>query len=612
MSLVFFRRDHRVVLVVAAVLLLSLQGLGAQARRRTAESLPEPGASGPPIESAVEPEDEAPQPPSIYDSAEYRYDDNYFGVDQDTKKRFLDRIQWRLSLWTNFNYFNDADLRKKNDANETSVEETDDRMYFGVLGAEIAFFLPVNRYLDVRLDLWRAGFWGHDQLAGTDANNDNRRTSSGANTLNFGQVYLDIHLRPDPTRESRLDLAIGRQHYGIGGAIYRDYLFDDTLDSIVFSWYGWLGRLDVLVLDVYANGVDTSDVNFVQYLSFDSEKVEGFDGDVNTYRQGLIYRLPIIGDFDLGGTHVETRAFYHYARLGALDDGGNDRTNEGTVGNQADRDFVFLRGLRINAGYKEWIRMAFTFADSYGIDRKATDQLLLPSQDVDNNGRAYSLEADSSLFERVLILRASYFFSEGGRYHLNGQQYSHGFVGFKGAQVGGILANMNWGLHPSAYVDDDGIDDTPYDRDRKTGSEVKHLGFKVGMPGFLYFFADWWRIEDTNHIGIFGQGRRKPFAGMFTNQDPVNSLEQQLLLGLAQQVFPADTAVLAASRRFGAPLGEEINLGIEWQVMHNWTVWATVGAFRPMRYFSTPGLVALAPQGNTRFVGAQIGMKLVL
>ncbi|MCB1314817.1 MAG: hypothetical protein KDK27_02630 [Leptospiraceae bacterium] len=289
--------------------------------------------------------------PSLYGPEDFRYEENYFGLDQEGKSRLVDRIQWRVKFWNHFNYVNDTDLRQLNEDNETSIDETDDRAYFIVAGAALDTFFPINPYLDVRVDIWKTGFWGHDQLAGRDNNNDSRDTFSGSNTVNFGKLFLDIHIKPEPDRTSRADLTIGRQHYGLGGYIENDYIFDDTVDAVVFRWYGRLGRLDLLILDVYANGSDVDDINFVQYISHDSEKQEGFNGDVNTYRQGLTYRFPIYGDEELGGTHFDVRAFYYYAQFGALDDGGSDRTNEGASGNFSDEDFSFLRGARLNAGY---------------------------------------------------------------------------------------------------------------------------------------------------------------------------------------------------------------------------------------------------------------------
>ena len=137
------------------------------------------------------------------------------------------------------------------------------------------------------------------------------------------------------------------------------------------------------------------------------------------------------------------------------------------------------------------------------------------------------------------------------------------------------------------------------------------LGLKFGWPYKFYFLIDWWRLTDTNRISAFGQAGRQPFRGIFNNDDPHNPYTQAILLGLASQIYPTQTAVLGAARRFGAPLGEELNFGIEWHIMQNWKMWATVGAFYPMRYYATAGLVQDAPQGTSRFVGFQMGMKLI-
>lgn len=556
-------------------------------------------------------DDAPPDSPGIYGPEEFRYNENYFGLDQVGRKNLMDRLQWQLSIWTSFNYFNNGDLRALNENNETSVDETDDKVYFIVGGAAVDFFLPVNPHLDVRVDIWKTGFWGHDQLGGRDNNNDSTETFSGSNTVNFGKFFLDIHIRPEPTRTSKLDLTIGRQSYEIGGEIYRDFWLDDTLDAVVFKWYSDFGRLDVLLIDVYSSGSPTDDVNFVQYISHDSEKTEGFNGDVHTYRQGLNYSLAILGDEELGGTHFEARGFYYYAKYGGTNDGGSDRTNEGTSGNYPDDDFSFMRGVRLNFGWQDWFRTTLSYAESFGKDRKQLNSLSLPLEDMDNNGRSWGLELEFSFFNRRLIFLPTYFIADGGRYHIDGKQFSHGFVSMKGKHTGGILTNLNWGMHPSAYVDDDGIDDTPFERARKSGSEVQHIGFKIGVLENLFINLDWWRFTDTNSMTMIGQ-RRKPFGGIFSNDDSYSYFEQQLFLQWAIQQYPQQSTILYASRRFGAPLGQEMNLGVEWDIYVNWKVWATAGVFYPMRYYATPGMIQGTPEGSANFVGFQLGMQVII
>ncbi|MCB1171959.1 MAG: hypothetical protein KDK39_00265 [Leptospiraceae bacterium] len=549
--------------------------------------------------------------PTLYDTDGFSYDENYFGLDLEGKRGLMERFQWRLNLWTSYNYFNNGDLRVLNEENETSITQTDDKIQFIVAGVQLDTFLPVNKYLDIRIDIWKTGFWGHDQLGGRDNNNDSRETSSGSNTVAFGRFFSNIHLVPEPSRFKKLDLKIGRQAYDIGGALQRDYYLNDKLDAIVLNWYHDYGRLDFLVLDVFSSGSPTDDVGFVQYISHDSEQVEGFNGDVHTYKQGMTYRLPIYGDSDLGGTHIDVRGFYYYARFGGVNDGGSDRTNDGTSGNTPDYDFSFMRGGRLNLGWREWFSTSLTYAESFGLDRKQLNEVLLPLKDVDNNGKSWSLEFEFSFFDDRLRFTPSYFFADGGRYHMDGVQYSHGFVSMKGSQMGGILTNLNWSMHPSAYVDDDGIDDTPYERNRKSGTEIQHLGLAIGILENLYLNLDWWRLTDTSSVS-FLQDRPKAFGHIFGRSDNYDYVTQSILLQQLIAYFPEQSSVLTAARRFGAPLGEELNIGLEWEPRINWKIWATAGVFYPMRYFATQGLVQGAPQGNAAFNGFQMGMTIRL
>ena len=540
-------------------------------------------------------------------SRQFLYDYNFFRLDLDEKKAMIERIQWKLGFWTSFNYFNNGDLRVLNEQNQTSIEETDDKIYFMVTGVELDAFFPIHRRLDFRVDIYRAGFWGHDQLGGRDSNNDLKYTRNGANTVSFGYLYFDTHFITAPSNSSRADLRIGRQGYEIGGQIEREYLLDDVLDSIVFRWYGKFGKLDLLALDVYAAGSNPSDVYFVQYLSYDDEKVDGFDGDVNTYRYGFSYLFPVWDNADrIRDTHLDFRAFTFFARYGGLNEGASDRTNKGTTGNFADRDFSYLRGGRVNAGFRGIVRGQLTFAESFGTDRKRPT-VIYTSQDVDNNGQAFQLDLEFAFWGRRILFLPSVFWSEGGKYLADGRQYSHGFVGFKGDHAGGMLSDLNWGLYPSAYIDDDGIDDTPFERQRKSGTFQRHLGIAIGKPDVIYFRIDWWRLDDTNQINILG-APRPGISTLLTGAYQGPSIyEQQIRVDLMRYIYPTAATQLLAYRRFAAPLGEEINISMDWNVLPNWRVWAITGVFRPMRYFATAGLEQGTPQGNARFTGFQMG-----
>jgi hypothetical protein len=530
----------------------------------------------------------------------------------DFKKGIKDRYQWQITFWNHGNYSNNSDLRKLDNTNQTSVDNTDDKTRFVAGGLQFDNFFPIHPRLDLRFDVWRFGFWGGDQLAGRDSNNDVRQTTGGANTVNFGQLYIDAHLKLNPSRQEKLSLRVGRQDYRIGGKIFRDYYQDDILDAVVLKWYNKkLGRLDLLLIDVFSNAADTKDVNFIRFLSFENNQVKNFDGRSATTRHGFNYRLPIIGESEFVGTHLDIRVFSYLSSFSGTNQplGGADRTNNGTSGNFIDRDFATMRGVRLNGGYSNWFRSSFTVADSSGVDRKLPT-IYYENKDVGNSGKSFAIDLEFSAWNRRVRFMPTYFYADGGRYYADGTQYSHGFVSMKGDQVGGYLSDLNWGMHPSAYTSGQGIADLPYNRDRRSGTEKKHLGFAFGILENLFLKLDWWRLTDTSEIAYLNSS--KPSLGrIFSNEDSSTTLQKDILINAYQYVYPSNQTVIKAARRFGTPIGEEYNIGLDWNVFRGFKVWTTFAVLRPMRYFTTQGLVQGSPEGSTPFVGFQLGTSLI-
>ena len=543
---------------------------------------------------------EAGAKPAGKTEEKFDYDSNHFGIDPAFKKAIIERFQWKVKFWTSFNYFNNGDLRTLNETTETDVERTDDKLRFALSGAELDMFIPINARLDFRVDLWKTGFWGHDQLSGRDNNNDPRDTYSGSNTVNFGLVNMNVHFFKNPTRDKKLDFTVGRQDFRIGGNVAEDFFQRDTIDGLVLrgAWKPF-GRLDVMLFDWYSSGANNEDVYFVTYISHDNEKVHGFDGNVNTFRSGYVYTYPLIGDSELGGTHLEGRIFYYLAKYAAGNDGGSDLSNQGVSGNFADRDYAVMRGARISAGWRDYLKISATKAESFGIDRRKPANLIY-NQDIDTNGKAYDVElivqydlANLIKFRVKPAFVGSFFHADGGRYYIDSKQYSHGFVSFKGDRMGGIIHALNYGNHPSAFTDDDGIDDFPFERRRRTGTDVTRAGIRVTLWEQLTIRADAWWMRDTNANDLLA--------------DQTDTVAQNATIGAAQPVYQAQTSALAAQRRFGADLGREVNLGIDWKIYKNWDFWFTVGWFDPGRYFATTGLVQHAPEGPARAFGVQMG-----
>jgi hypothetical protein len=531
----------------------------------------------------------------------------------DFKKSLMERYQWQILFWNHGNYSNNSDLRKLDSTNQTSIDRTDDKTQFVAGGIQFDNFFPVHPRLDFRFDIWRFGFWGQDQLAGRDANNDNRQTTSGANTVNFGQLYFDWHFKLNPTSRDRISLRVGRQDFRLGGRIHRDFYQDDILDAVVFKWYDPVfGKLDILLVDVFSNGPDTKDVNFMRFLSFSSPTVKNFDGKSATIRHGIKHRFAFYGDSTIIGDHLELTPFYYISYYSGTNQpfGGADRSFQGTSGNFPDKDYVIMRGGRLNFGLAKWFRSQFSYAESFGIDRRVPS-LQLENLDVDTAGKSYHLELEFSAFKRRLRFQPSYFYADGGKYHVNGTQYSHGFVSFKGDQVGGLLTDLYWGVHPTAYTSHQGTVDQPYTQDRKSGTQFKHLGLYIGVLENLFIKLDFWRIEDTNYFSNLSKKSSVDLGFLAPTGKTMDTVIQNAIYSEVAKFYPENNTVIMAGRRFGAPLGEEYNLGFDLNLFKGFKVWATAAVFLPKRYFSTAGLVQNAPEGNEKFYGFQLGSTLI-
>ena len=82
-----------------------------------------------------------------------------------------------------------------------------------------------------------------------------------------------------------------------------------------------------------------------------------------------------------------------------------------------------------------------------------------------------------------MFTKHQYFDSTGPAYAADGQQFSHGYTGMKARQVGGLVANRFMGWHPTAYLSSFGVEDTPQQTDRKSGTRVISLDGTLDLPG---------------------------------------------------------------------------------------------------------------------------------
>ena len=146
---------------------------------------------------------------------------------------------------------------------------------------------------------------------------------------------------------------------------------------------------------------------------------------------------------------------------------GADISYGGLLGNFSDNDWVANFGVRATGTFgviTPWAHLD----GSRGIDRKE-----LVAQDVDCNGLAMGAGLQATMKDSSTVT-VSYFDAFGAGYANNGLLFSHGYVGLKGRQAGGLLFNRFLGMHPTAYVSRMGVTDNPQDQSRKAGTREIH------------------------------------------------------------------------------------------------------------------------------------------
>ena len=395
------------------------------------------------------------------------------------------------------------------------------------------------------------GLWGEDQIG-----------SEGAQigVLNFYELmfsYTPLDLKP-----VALSVDVGRQKFSIGG-VPKDYVMDDVLDAVVLNLdLRKFGRIRALALDFYT-GSDLPDASFVRYVS-GQQPVLGLRGDSFTLRSGLVYEQE--GDNALV-KGLMFKAYFFYADIGGgpIEETGADISYGGSLGNFSDNDWAAVYGAR--AGYTlaldedAKVTVYAEGAQSTGIDRKED-----VARDVELDGIAYGggLVAEVKGLGGKLgaSLEADFYHFDGGEYASDGLQFNHGFVGFKGRQVGGLNMDRFSGWHPSAFVGSGGVAHSPQNMERIAGTEFLHVGASVLLYDRLELSGDWWMFTDTTNT--------------FLDPGALNTIDPPF--GYSREEF-------AAEERFGKALGQEINGRLDLKLTEALSTYATYGIFTPGSYY---------------------------
>lgn len=484
-------------------------------------------------------------------------------VSLEKEENALDKLSLGVEFITEGVLFDNADLAKLNNADNTARDLTDDRtsFYYSLISFHLRF--AINEGLSLYFEIYRIGLWGNDMLSGRQDSSPGSSDSFDSNSFYVGKLYLESYFWKNPTHD--LSLRIGRQFFSIGG-VRRDYIQRDILDAIVLDYgHKSLGRLKILLADFFGMGSPLTDTSYYSYLNNDSEVVKGFNGDVNTIRTGMIYTSP--GFFNTG-----LKAYSFFARFGAVNNGGADRTGNGATGNFPDNDYAWLAGIRPFWKVKEMsipVSVHFDLAYSGGIDRRGEGQ-----PDAQIKGFAYGFGGILGLNRYVKIL-GNYFLSHGSEYNKEGDLVSHGFVSFKGDYPGGFLLGRIYGLRPSSYTANDGIRSTPLDMNRSSGTELLEMSLEFNSKNKIFAELKYFYLRDTSTSMMFPSAQNSSNGGQ---------------------------------ERLGKEIGQEVDIQLTFKQNRHLRFELTAGIFVPGMFLKNSQTVSGVQYGNANFWGLNFAM----
>lgn len=445
-------------------------------------------------------------------------------------------LDTRLSFNSRLLAVDQVDFRPLDDDNVQDVYETDDRRNFGVNNLNAGFTFHATDKAKLDIGLRHNSLWGGGRFS--RLNNDN-------------MVIVDnLFMTWNPVATGTLDFTarMGRQYFEIGGAgnfggSRRDYYFWDVVDGLTLDLgLGAAGKLRVLAIDIAGTQFRPDEIDFATRQNTSSSDIN-FRGDSLTIRSGLVY------ENTEAVKGLEVRAFGFYADLGGSVEASSttaDLCFGGGLCNFSDSDFTWMAGAR--AGYffendDQTVKVGGygEFAQSGGVDRKDSRVGLY---DVNTSGSSFGagLSGDFDLGSLDLGFGAQFFRANGPQYAQDGVQFNHGFVGMKGAHIGGGLMDDVAGWHPSAYIDGvRGVRDYAHNQDRTSGTQSIYAGFNVGVMDKVAVDAGVWLLKDTGTTNF-----DRDTAEIEANDVP----------------WSYSLADLQAQQRLGKSLGTELDLGL--------------------------------------------------
>ncbi|MCB9554335.1 MAG: hypothetical protein H6705_21095 [Myxococcales bacterium] len=468
----------------------------------------------------------------------------------DGEGSWQDRIEMAVVATSSVFATDNRDLRKLDESSYDAIRYSDDRRDFA--HSDVLATLGYTTEAAVRFDL-QVKFdtlWGEDQL--------NRRSGAGG-AINVYQ--LSTTYAPLDTDLVGVAFTIGRQPFTIGG-VPNDYLLAGTLDAITATLdLRALGRFRVLALDFFG-GNDLPSTGY-QYYRSGVEPQFGLRGDTNTLRHGVVYE---IDDDAIEGLPIEARLFWFYALIGGgpVETSGADITRGGLNGNYADNDYQHMAGGRVAwvhdfEGGGE-VRVYGEYARSEGIDRKE-----VVARDVVTSGNAYGGGVDldwNATPDFALLFGAEFYHFDGARYASDGFEFERGFVGFKGARIGGMTLGRQSAWRPASHVDALGVRHTPHELSRVAGTQFLHVGAGAALQG-TRLTVDYWLLDDTGTSFL----------------DPAD------LDDLPEPPFGYTRGEFAGEARMGLRLGQAFDVRVEQALGEHFSLHLGYGRFMPGDYY---------------------------
>ena len=245
------------------------------------------------------------------------------------------------------------------------------------------------------------------------------------------------------------------------------------------------GTLTATPVEVFSSFGDNDDATFARYIAQSAVPTYNFRGDTMTRRHGLILNM------DQLNIPLDAKTYFYYTDVGALGSGA-DISYDGHLGNFADNDWVGNYGLRVQSEFGP-IKPYASFDGSFGIDRKE-----LVARDVNTMGFAHGAgvriatgDADKARW-RPQVFRIT---RSGIR-----TRWSYGFPRIcwdEGPTHWWRVDQSIFRYTPTSYVGMFGMDNSPNDTDRKSGTRVIHAGAQYRGLGPLTIDAGWWFVQDT-------------------------------------------------------------------------------------------------------------------